>query len=234
MSDAPYSDTPPLSAGLVGQRLTLRRVTDPDRTPPEIAEVEAEVTKVHPEHSLVVGLELSRYAYMRGYRERGRDIFARNPYGADGSGHRDNIFSPGGTNAYIVDANPGATPTEWIIVAQSPAPASGEQPGEAFPLAGRPDFSLVDAASHMADYLYVDELKDAFELTEGAVGECGYLEFLRHLEGHIIFPVVVAQAWASCEPGCPDGERQIRVASEFRKLWDRYRDYLEDPATLFE
>jgi hypothetical protein len=46
--------------------------------------------------------------------------------------------------------------------------------------------------------------------------------------------VVVAQAWTACEPGCPDGERQIRIAAEFRKLWDRYRAYLEDFGTLFE
>jgi hypothetical protein len=100
------------------------------------------------------------------------------------------------------------------------------------PPAARTYFSLVDSASRMADYLYPTELENAFELAVDAVGECGYLEFLCHLEGHIIFPVVVAQVWAACEPDCPDGERQIRIASEFRKLWDRYRAYLEDPATL--
>jgi hypothetical protein len=89
-------------------------------------------------------------------------------------------------------------------------------------------FSLAAAAARMAEYLYARELEDAFEWQEEQLGECGFLQFLCNLQKHVFFSVVVASVMCDFPPEQADQ----RCIAEFRRLWDRYRVYLEDPSTL--
>jgi hypothetical protein len=48
---------------------------------PIVTEVDVLVTTTFPEESLVMGVELHRFCYIQGFREKGRKLPAENPYG---------------------------------------------------------------------------------------------------------------------------------------------------------
>lgn len=103
-----------------GQRVTLQRINRGNgATPTTIDEVVVDVVSWLPEFNLLEAHENSRFTFIKGYRDSGRDIGARNPYGDDGS-WREHCFHPGGRNAYIIAADYGSPDGDWVVVAQPP------------------------------------------------------------------------------------------------------------------
>lgn len=112
-----------------GQRVTLQRVVHrAPRLQPSIEEVVVDVNLWQPEHDLMTGHELSRFSYLSGYREHGRDIGARNPYDDD-SEWRSNCFASGGLNGYFVAPEDRNLCGEWTVVPQPPQADPGRPAG---------------------------------------------------------------------------------------------------------
>lgn len=84
--------------------IRLRRTTPRANAPAVITEVTVEVIRREPEFDLLIGRELSRFCYVDGYRDQGRDIGARNEYDHTGA-WRPSAFvpAPGVRQAYILD-----------------------------------------------------------------------------------------------------------------------------------
>ena len=91
--------------------ITLEQRQKRDNAADVITEVR--ITRVeklcYPEYNIIAGMEHSRFCYVDGYRENGRDIGARNPYDMAGNYVRIESYSSkkGTTNAYIVGSDPG-------------------------------------------------------------------------------------------------------------------------------
>ncbi len=58
-----------------------RQATSGQEIDPLVYEVDVLVTRVHPDESLVIGTELTRFCYIKGYREKGTKLPPNNPYG---------------------------------------------------------------------------------------------------------------------------------------------------------
>lgn len=107
----------------IGDTVRLSRATErarPSAPIHEVNEVTAEVIRWLPEHNLLEAVELSRFCFIEGYRENGRDIGARNPYELTGGGHRHSPFLPGGSSAYIVGDDKG----DWQLVDEPSDPSA--------------------------------------------------------------------------------------------------------------
>jgi hypothetical protein len=122
-----------------GETVTLQRVTRLSKYHHlAVDEVVVTVTRWRPEYNLLVGHERSRFSYTLGFRERGTDTFARNPYDDQGE-WRENCFAAGGTNGYLVECyekHPrpeGQSCSDWNPVDWAPAGAT-EPPPPAQPL----------------------------------------------------------------------------------------------------